>query len=89
MYDGFLARLALDIDDRGIQAMDDDVAVVVAAAAATGAPEALIAVLVDPRAPEVARGRAYGRLAMHLSRHFGEVRAPQHRAPVGTVGALA
>ncbi len=79
MIESFLTELAWQIDAGGLAAAEDDVAVVVAAARATGARPVLVEVLEDLTAPEPVRVRAFGRLALHLARQLA-VDAPP---PVG------
>lgn len=70
MIEKFLAELGLAVEAAGVTAVEDDVAVVVAAARSTGANAALTDVLADRRAPAAARERALGRLALGLAQRF-------------------
>lgn len=70
MIEMFLAELGLAVEAAGVTAMEDDVAVVVAAARSTGANAVLTDVLADRRAPAAARERALGRLALGLAKRF-------------------
>ena len=79
MIETFLTQLAWQVETYGLSAVEADVAVVVAAARATGASPVLVAVLADRSAPEPVRTRAFGRLAMHLGRRMAVAGPP----PVG------
>ena len=65
-------RVIQELSDRvaagGIAAHWDDVAAVLTAARACGAPDTVLSVLGDPAAPEIVRQRAYGRAATAVAR---------------------
>lgn len=79
MIETFLTELAWQVEASGLTAVEDDVAVVVAAARATGASPVFVDLLEDRTAPEPVRTRAFGRLALHLERRLAVVGPP----PVG------
>lgn len=61
-------QLARSISVNGISQFEDEVAAFVKRAVRRGAPPVLVSVLSDRSSPEVARERAFGRLAMFLAR---------------------
>ena len=61
-----LDALAHRIDERGIAAVEAELAPVVAAAERAGVCSVLLAVLTDDHQPDVARARAFGRTAAAL-----------------------
>lgn len=63
-----LRQLAHTIDRHGMAAVESALPGVVDAARAAGTNPTVVAVLADPSAPEVARARAFGIVAMHLTR---------------------
>lgn len=94
---GHLDDLARRIDERGIAAVETELAPVVAAAERAGVCSVLLAVLTDDREPAVARARAFGRTAADLvaagdrpeSAGLGRVGARPHRTPTSAaVGSL-
>lgn len=81
MIEPFLNELAWQIEASGLSAAEDEVGVVVSAARVTAASPVLIAVLADRTAPEAVRGRAFGRLALHLARCLAVDGAPPVERP--------
>lgn len=72
-----LDELATTIDHLGVDAVDHDVLVRLAAVAAlAGASLVLAEVLADPAQPPVARERAFGRLALALAAAGSPDRSP-------------
>jgi hypothetical protein len=65
-YTDELARIAMDIDTLGVGANETAIALVVSHADAVGVAPALLSVLADASQPEVARARAFGRVATAL-----------------------
>lgn len=64
-----LDRVAETVADRGVDAVDPSLVDRVATRAlALGASPTIVAVVLDPTEPAVARVRAFGRLAMIVSR---------------------
>ncbi|MDQ3782798.1 MAG: hypothetical protein M3349_07665 [Actinomycetota bacterium] len=61
-------QLARSISVNGIGQFEDEVAAFVTRAVRRGAPPVLVSVLSDRSSPEVARERAFGRLAAFLAR---------------------
>ncbi len=72
----FLHTLGRDIDQLGLSAVEDDVAVVVAAARATGCCPTLTDLVADRHAPTAVRERAFGRLALSLARRLADLPVP-------------
>lgn len=62
-------QLARSISVNGIGQLEDEVAAFVKRAVRQGAPPVLVSVVSDRSSPEVARERAFGRLATFLARH--------------------
>jgi hypothetical protein len=60
-------RLAWRIEAHGLSGMEDVLRRVVHRARNSGASRVLLEVLADAHAPEVARIRAFGRVAMHIA----------------------
>lgn len=63
-----LARWGFAVDNDGIAAHEEAASVIVDAATEKGLGPILIDILADRREPSVARQRAFGRLALALSR---------------------
>jgi hypothetical protein len=62
-----LARIASDIDTHGIGANETAVSMVVDRASIAGVDPVLLSVLSDVTQPEIARDRAFGRIATALA----------------------
>jgi len=62
-------QLARSISVSGISSVESEVAAFVNRAVRRGAPAVLVSVLNDRSSPEVARERAFGRLAAFLASH--------------------
>ena len=62
-----LVQLAWDLDAHGFDGQEVAVRQVVRSARAAGLPATLVDVLADPTEPEVARMRAFGRVAAALA----------------------
>ncbi len=58
--------LAQNVDTRGLAAVEGDVREITVAARTAGVSPVLVAVLADPREPEVARIRALAKIRMAL-----------------------
>ncbi|HSK98384.1 MAG TPA: hypothetical protein VK891_17285 [Euzebyales bacterium] len=74
-YTQELARIASDVDVLGIAANETAIAMVVARARAAGVDPLLLSVLSDTAEPEIARARAFGRVATALA---ATVEPPRH-----------
>jgi len=74
--DRYLYRIADDIDRHGMGAVECDVETIVDHAHRAGITGAALSVLSDTREPEIARARAFGVVATHLSRHGGSPADP-------------
>ena len=70
-----LERVAAAIETRGIRAVEQDVAAVLAEAGGGSVSPVLLGVLRDVREPVVARERAFGRVALRLAADLA------HRGP--------
>jgi hypothetical protein len=66
-YTAELTRIAGDVDALGVTANETAIALVVAWARSAGVDPVLLSVLSDPTEPEVARARAFGRVATDLT----------------------
>jgi hypothetical protein len=75
-----LDALARQVAEEGVDSDRAQVVSVVRAAMATGASPVLAEVVTDPREPEVARQRAFGRLLGHLGLGTSTVSAPADSA---------
>lgn len=75
-----LDRIARDIDAHGLAAVECDVATIVDDARRVGVGGAALDVLGDVTAPEIARLRAFGLVAMRLAAVAAVTAAPQRTA---------
>ena len=88
-YTQDLTRIASDIDRYGITANETAVTKVIGWAQAAGVDPVLLSVLFDGTQPEVARARAFGRIATALAAAGPAISDPrlserdQHAAMVG------
>ena len=76
-YTHELSRIASDIDALGVAANETAIAMVVAQADVAGVDHLLLSVLADPSHPEIARARAFGRVATALTTSTAPTGAPR------------
>lgn len=74
-----LSVLACDLDARGVAGCEESLQAVALRARAAAVDAVLVDVLADPTAPEVARMRAFGRIAVLLDRRPGRDDGPALR----------
>jgi hypothetical protein len=79
-----LARIASDIDVLGVAANETAIAMVVARARSAGVDPVLLTVLSDTAEAEIARARAFGRVATALTTSVED--HPRHRELVASAG---
>lgn len=79
--DHYLDRIARDIDVHGLAAVACDVATIVDHARRLGVGGAALDVLGDLAAPDVARMRAFGLVAMRLTAAGAVAETPRRIAP--------
>ena len=72
-----LPTLAADLASGGFAGHDAAIRSIVHAARARGLCPVLVGILADPREPEVARLRAFGRIAVAISRRPAATMAPR------------
>jgi len=75
-----LGALAHQLDEHGIAGCEQSLQAVVRLACAVAIDAVLVDILADPTAPDVARMRAFGRIAVLLERRSGSDRDPALRA---------
>jgi hypothetical protein len=71
-----LDSLAWRIAEHGIDTQLDDVRALASTARWAGVPEAMVAVMVDPQEPAVARLRAFGAVAAAVAGHHSSAAPP-------------